>query len=405
MVQEKGINHALHPYFAQFRGFRSYEHLKKSSIYKRVGNDLEGVLNSCEFFTADLAYVNPKPFLRAVAWNIERGIYLDEIIHALHSHPVLRHADLLFISEADIGMVRSANRNVAAELAKALGFNYFFGTSYLNLEKGNGGERDSDGDNTLGLHGNVLLSRYPIANPHLISLKNCKNKLKGREKRLGSQKAILAEIDLPDGKRMAAVCVHLDAHSSQRQRVEQMRTILDAVVLRGNPYPVLVGGDWNTSTYNASHAIFAFLGFWWRVANGVTHIIKNHYPYPERRFEKRLFNMVEARGYDYRRLNDIGVGTVHYSIDDIKTNKSMKDWLPQWCITILNNTLKPVGGCASLKLDWFIGRGILPVDLSDEGFYGDSAPVPLPPKVIPCPKLASGTPVSDHDPIVLDFVI
>lgn len=406
MVESKLIEHRLHTYFDQFRQFRSYEQLRGSKLYREIGLDLEAILASYELFNYPSASVyNAKPFIRAVAWNIERGIYIDDIIHHLQTHPVLRHADLIFVSETDIGMVRSANRNIARDIAEALGFNYFFGTSYLNLDKGNGGEAEVEGENTLGIHGNAFFSRFPIRNARLIALKNCKNKLKGREKRLGSQKALLVELELPDQKSMTAVSVHLDAHSSQRQRMEQMSTILDAIDQHRCQAPILVGGDWNTSTYNASHGIFAFLGFWWRVFNGVTHVIRNHYPYPERRFEKRLFAYLEERNYEYRRLNEIGVGTVHYSVDDMKANKSMKDWLPQWCIDVVRRTLAPVGGKASFKLDWFLGRGVSPVDLTDDRFYREEAPPPLPPKVIPCPMTVSGSPASDHDPIVLDFTV
>ncbi len=402
---QDAISHDLNAHFGSLRRYRSYEELVASPFYLKIGDSLESILNSAELVNFDSSpFVNPKPFFRAVAWNIERGMRLDDAIAALKAHPVLQHGDFFLLSETDLGMVRSENRNVAREIAEALKCNYFFGTSYLNLDKGNGAELDVEGENTLGLHGNALLSRYPIVSAELIPLKNCKNKLKGKEKRLGSQKALLVRVEVEGGRQLAVVCVHLDAHSSQRQRVEQMETILNSVEAHCPGVPVLVGGDWNTSTYNASHGFFAFWGFWWRVFNGVKRIIRDHYPYPERRFEKKLFRMVEKRGFDYRRLNAMGEGTIHYDIEDIRANKNLSDWVPQWCIDIMNRTLAAAGGRASLKVDWFIGRGVSPVDLHDSRLYREGAPSPIAPSVIPCPKGALG-PVSDHDAIVLDFMV
>jgi hypothetical protein len=61
-------------------------------------------------------------------------------------------------------MVRSGNRNVARDLACALGMQYAFVPCYLNLTKGSGIEQDLPGANDLGLHGNAVLSRYPMGN-------------------------------------------------------------------------------------------------------------------------------------------------------------------------------------------------------------------------------------------------
>ena len=47
--------------------------------------------------------------------------------------PVLGAADVLLLTEIDCGLGRSGNRNVARELAAALGMSYVFGPSYLTL--------------------------------------------------------------------------------------------------------------------------------------------------------------------------------------------------------------------------------------------------------------------------------
>src|SRR5690606_21333826 len=121
----------------------------------------------------------------------------------------------------DIGMARSKNTNIAREMDLALKFNYFFAPSYLNLCKGNSVEGHFEGENAEALHGNAILSRYPISNLRIVPLKNCKDKMRGGEKRLGSQKALVADVAFPF-RTVTVVTAHLDAHSSQRQRADQM---------------------------------------------------------------------------------------------------------------------------------------------------------------------------------------
>jgi hypothetical protein len=219
-----------------------------------------------------------------------------------------------------------------------------------------------------------------------VRLPNGKDKMRGREKRIGSQQAALATVLLPGGP-LRCASLHLDAHSSQGHRVRQMRAILDALdAARG---PVLLGGDWNTSTHNTRRALWSILGFWLRVAMGIGRCLRDHYPHPDRWFERGLFRMLERRGYDYRRLNSLGACTFHHSILDEKDRRNLLDWVPRWCLDFIEWGLRPFGGVCSIKLDWFAGRGIVP------------APG-RPPRVIGGISHQDGR-LSDHDPIVVDF--
>ena len=69
---------------------------------------------------------------------------------------------------------------------------------------------------------------------------------------------------------------------------------------------------------------------------GVHHVVANHYPYPERWFERRLFQELERRGFNYRDLNQRGKCTLHYNVRDIATNLNMGEWVPQWCFWFIN---------------------------------------------------------------------
>ena len=302
--------------------------------------------------------------IRAVAWNIERGIQLDGIVDVLRSDARLASGDVYLLTEVDYGMARAANRHVAREIAQALGLAWVFAPCYLALNKGAGVEAEAEGENTQALHGNALMSRHPLLRVHTLALPNGKDKMAGREKRLGSQRAIVADVDHPSGM-FRAVVVHLDAHSTQRHRHLQMKLVLDHLDSLEPGLPALIGGDWNTTTHDASRALYSILGYCRRVLMGVRGVLANHYPYPDRWFERHLFREIESRGYRYRDLNVPGGCTLHYSIQDLAANRNMGEWIPQWCFWFINWALEEQGGRCSLKLDWFAGKGIRP-DQSDK---------------------------------------
>jgi endonuclease/exonuclease/phosphatase family metal-dependent hydrolase len=263
-------------------------------------------------------------------------------------------------------------------MAMELGFCYLFAPCYLSLVKGSGVEYHVPGENELGLHGNAILSRYPIRHARAISLKNGIDKMRGREKRLGRQAAPMAEIDFP-GYTVTVAAVHLDMQSSQRHRRHQMRQILAAVPEAG---PVVLGGDWNTSTYDSSRALFSIVGFWRRVLMGVDYTIRNHYLHPERWFERRLFRLLESGGFDYRECNVMGEHTSYYDITDPRALGSLGEWVPGWCFHFIRWALRQHGGRCPFKLDWLATR-----DLCTDN-----------PRV-----LHHYARLSDHDPVGIDI--
>jgi endonuclease/exonuclease/phosphatase family metal-dependent hydrolase len=387
------LDHELKPFFAELAQFPSSGALEASSLYAALRPEIERILSSVvqENFASppSQSFSRNSTSIRATAWNIERGIRLPSIISVLGEHPIIRESDLLLLTELDYGMARSDNRFVAREIARSLRLNYVFAPCYLALSKGSGVESEVEGANTQALHGNALFSRHPIRRAHSIALPNGKDKLRGKEKRLGSQRAVVADIEHPLGT-IRAVSLHLDAHSTQGHRQRQMEIVLDHLERLRPRLPALVGGDWNTSTYNSRRALYTILGFWRRVMMGVGYFISNHYPYPDRWFERHLFREIEKRGWNYRDLNAPGGCTLHYDVRDIAANKNMAEWVPQWCFWFLNRALEKHQGRASLKLDWFAGKDIEPTP-------------DHPPRVIGDLQDSQG-PLSDHDAIVLDFV-
>src|SRR5262249_21239574 len=118
--------------------------------------------------------------LRAVAWNIQRGARLDDLRHAVLAPP-FADADVFLLSEVDVGLGRSGNRNVARELAEALGMSYAFGVSYLALTD-DFGDDAAGRENTLALSGAAILSRYPMGRVENVDLPELRDKFHSSEK-------------------------------------------------------------------------------------------------------------------------------------------------------------------------------------------------------------------------------
>lgn len=397
LAEENQLQHDLHPHFPLLGQFHSTKSLERSALYQELRPRILKVLNGYEM-ASPLPAPEPEPYYRVLAWNIERGICFDEIVHFLKNHPLMATADLLLLTETDLGMARSGNRNIAQELARILKMNYLFVPSYLNLSKGCGIEQEMDGDNTLGIHGNAILSRYPLHQPRIVPLPKTHDKMKGREKRLGNQRAVLATVEFP-GHPLRTACVHLDMRSTQNDRKRQMEGVLRAFQSEGQS-PVLIGGDWNTSTYDSHSSRSAIIGFWVRVMIGVTRSIRSHYLHPYSFFEKKLFRMLEREGFDYKECNELGVGTVHYRAEDMKANKNLNEWVPDWCFQFIRWALRKTNGECPFKLDWFAQKGlkILSAGKVTSPRKGPS----INPQVIG-DLVHNGQAASDHDAIVVDF--
>ena len=379
------VREKLAPNFPRWLRCGTSRELKADSVYASLASEVNAVLNHCDLGDFTRTAAPAKSRYRILAWNLERGIRFEAQREAFRSHPYLKTCDVLLLTETDLGMARSENRAVAQELARDLEMHYAFVPCYLNLTKGSGMEYDVPGENDLGLHGNAVLSRYPIRRAQGITLKNGIDKMAGREKRLGCQKALAADIDFPN-LGITAVAVHLDTHSSQRHRRDQMRDVISGIE---GDRPVVLGGDWNTTTYNASRAFYAIMGYWLRIFMGVENVIRNHFLHPYRHFEKELFALLESRGFDYRSSNLLGERTTTYDVTCGKTRQNLGEWVPGWCFAFIRWALRNHGGTCPLKIDWFATRAVRaenPVVIHDlrEGLV---------------------QPLSDHDAIGLDVVV
>ncbi len=271
-----------------------------------------------------------RKIMRIAQWNIERGLEFDAIrlaftdakqFNALMEDKgskaddkardeifedlrILRQSDLIVLNEVDWGMNRTRFRNVAAELADALGMNYAYGVEFVEVDpitmginqqvvvreveeaySKPGRDRDEmlayvkqimtpDPQHYKGLHGTAILSRYRLDNVRLIRFAtrahdwyadekkvSIPEKVEGkvsatvfkeqlvRQVRRGGRMMLLADIsdaDFPSG-RVTVVATHLEDVTTPANRQKELQEILDRI--QGVNHPVILSGDMNTSTH------------------------------------------------------------------------------------------------------------------------------------------------------------
>ncbi|HET9526882.1 MAG TPA: endonuclease/exonuclease/phosphatase family protein [Pyrinomonadaceae bacterium] len=259
--------------------------------------------------------------LRIVQWNIERGLDYDAVRAAfttpasfakfidatanprgskereaiLQQVALMREADVIVLNEVDWGMKRSDYRNIASDLATALGMNYAYGVEFvevdpiaLGIEKF---EELSEKDRKeleieisvapnryRGLHGSAILSRFPLQNVRLQPFDQqahdwYRNEIRSvqpieqgkrkagelvfrekvqREVRRGGRMMLTAEIvdERIPGGRVTIVATHLEDRTKPDGRRKQLEELLQRIKdING---PVVVAGDMNTSTHDGT---------------------------------------------------------------------------------------------------------------------------------------------------------
>ena len=95
------VREVIAPHLSELARCRSTRELADNQTYRRLEPVVSRVLETPE--VGDLSWAAPPPqtAYRFVAWNLERGIELEGQIDALRSHPYLREADVLLLTETD----------------------------------------------------------------------------------------------------------------------------------------------------------------------------------------------------------------------------------------------------------------------------------------------------------------
>ena len=242
-----------------------------------------------------------KPFLRLAHWNIERGLNINAIKQIFSNHSSfyynyrnnlleksqesfkkelrdIARSDIISLNEVDAGMPRTGYKNIASELADILGYNYAYATEFIEL-----GpiyyQSPIEPDKYLGLHGNAILSRYPIISARIIRLpqyydwynaeicrksplemarrygaKSVFNQNILSEVRHGSRCALVADIQLPNKEIITVVSTHLEDRCYPSKRFNQVQYLFEN--LKYLKRPLVIAGDFNTSTTDSAPTSF-----------------------------------------------------------------------------------------------------------------------------------------------------
>lgn len=376
------LQHDLTRHFHALRAIRTRDQLLASSLWARIGGEVDSLLDAVEREDAPGARPLARRF-RAGAWNIQRGTNLDALAAAIAADPELAKVDVWCLSEVDNGLGRSANRHVARELAGRLGMGYAFAVSYLTLED-DFGENAAKTPNTLALAGSAILSRAPILRAVNADVPSVRDKFNSSEKRLGRKRAAIVELATEGGPVVVAQA-HLDSNAASMQRASQLDAILAGA--RGLGDKILLGGDLNTTTYQYSSTPRLLLDIAGKLVAGVDATIDN-YVTPERRDERPIFEVLRRHELAIDGFNQRGEGTMVYDLSTEyayqKVRRAAGSVLAWW----LRRRLRARKGVIAAHLDWFAGKGVKPIHAA-----------------ISRPRGEGGRPPSDHDPIVVDVEI
>lgn len=321
---------------------------------------------------------------RAIAWNVERGKRWEPLVNLLSHHSTLREADLLLLTELDVGMGRSGNRDTPHELAQQLHCDVVFANYHLVLASGDLAEQEHGIANTQALHGAALLSRHPIVRFAALALPEYHDKFAALEQRLGTKRVLYCEVLMPDGP-LTVVVVHLDPFCDPSHRAHQARLVAEGLQRFGGER-VLLGGDLNTHTWAlGSNLGLATQVFYKLVRHGFQGAVR-HYMTPDRIYERETFEALRRVGLRFESFVDPGVGTIYYDLNDPEVQAKTRSVVPRFVYDWLWRKLTPWNGCVPMRFDWFAGRKLQPIRV----------------ETITRPRF-EGLHVSDHDPIVLDF--
>ena len=445
------------------------------------------------------------PSLRVALWNIERGLELDYIelflkdkdafmakvqaerkeakenkkgVRAVDLEKIpeeietLKSADVWILNEVDWGVKRTEYREVVRELGKALNMNWAYGVEFLEIDpKQLGTDTFDDGetkeeqqqlqevfavdkDRLRALHGNAVLSRYPIRSARLVPLtvgydwfKESKirplekGKRKAatligedllREVRRGGRTTLYVDLDVPEAPshRVTIASTHLENRAKPKIRRQQIEELLNEV--RDTTNPVIIGGDMNstgtdstpTSVENMLYKRYGSLDFWttkgiqWTTGVGFVYTgaktamkltgvqyridpTSANIPGASPNLERAFFSSVEkfrfsdGKAIDFRGIPERTVNGTAGTLAD-SNQRQGAGFTPTFVAQLVWGNVK----LAKFKLDWFFVKSDIDTPRDAKGPYQFA---PHFARTLVNLNNAPPEPIADHSPMTIDL--
>lgn len=158
--------------------------------------------------------------ISTVSLNIAKVADPRQVVDAIRSAPRLRDSDLYLLQEV---RHEPGKPSVAEEAARALGYTVVFAPAADHVYD----------------QGLAIVSRYPLADVQIKSLKSCDLRFRSR-----TRIVVAATVRTPWGE-LRAWNVHLDTRINPGERLAQLQPVIDEAA--GHAGPRLIGGDFNTN--------------------------------------------------------------------------------------------------------------------------------------------------------------
>lgn len=445
------------------------------------------------------------PTLRVAFWNIERGLELDYIkllmsdrdafmkkVQAERQEAVdkktairkvdiekipeeietLKAADVWILNEVDWGVKRTEYREVVRELGQALNMNWAYGVEFvevaptqLGIDQFDDGETNEeraqlldefkvDKEKLRALHGNAILSRYPIRDARLVPFTlgydwYKENKIRPLEKakrkaallvgeellqelRRGQRMTLYVDLDVPEapGGVVTVASTHLENRTKPKVRRKQMQELLHAVKEIKNP--VVIAGDMNTtggnstptSVENMLYKRYGSLDFWttqgiqWTTGVGILYSgtkaalklsgiqlridptaanVPGASPNLERGFFNTLkdFHFEDGSSIDFRGVPERTVNSTAGTLAD-SNQRGGAGFVPTFVTELIWGNVK----LAKFKLDWFFVKAPIKDSRDVQGSYLFA---PHFSRTLVDLNNCPPEPISDHSPMTVDL--
>ncbi len=234
-----------------------------------------------------------RKYFRVTHWNINRGYNLDLITKAMNNSDdfiendlkdgdldtkdrerimqdiqLLRDTDVFLLNEVDIGIQRTDYRNILEEFSRLVKGNYVYAVEFVEVDPKLIDDPEMDQAKYKGLHGNAIVSKFPIKNARLVRLPDYYNwydteshkitfteKIRRKSAKLlfneeiitelrhGSRVAIIADIELPNNEVVTVVSTHLENRTMARFREKQLKALFEEI--KDIKTPIILGADFN----------------------------------------------------------------------------------------------------------------------------------------------------------------